>query len=191
MSFVADTDALIVDLRRNGGGDPAMVAYVLSYLFDTRTHLNDLRYGRGDRLEQFWTAPVPGQVFGGTKPVFVLTSRETFSGAEDFAYALKILKRARIVGETTGGGAHPAREFKVSEHFTVAVPYARSVSPITNANWEGTGVVPDIAVPADDALRVAYRAAVEGLRDATQDAGRKQALQDVLDHAKDTNAAKQ
>lgn len=182
MSFVAHTDALIIDLRNNGGGDPAMVAYMLSYLFDERTRLNDLHYRRDNRIEQFWTmAHVPGSVYGGTKPVFVLTSHATFSGAEDFSYALQTHKRARIVGEKTGGGAHPSREFRVTEHFTLAVPFARSVSPITGGNWEGTGVVPDIPVSAGDALHVAYRASLEAVRDAATNEGHRQSIRQLLD----------
>ncbi len=182
MSFIAHTDALIIDLRQNMGGEPAMVAYMLSYLFDERTHLNDIYIRNGGKLQQYWTVPhVPGQVFGGKKPVFVLTSHDTFSGAEDFAYALKNLKRARIVGETTGGGAHPSRAFKVTEHFSISIPYARSISPITLTDWEGTGVLPDISVPATDALDAAYKAALESLAGSTTDAGRKQELQRLLE----------
>jgi hypothetical protein len=108
MNAVAGARALVVDLRENGGGDPAMVAYVSSYLFDRRTHLNDLWTRRTNATEEFWTRDsVPGPRLGGSKPVYVLTSASTFSGAEEFAYNLKSLKRATLVGETTGGGAHP------------------------------------------------------------------------------------
>jgi C-terminal processing protease CtpA/Prc len=90
MTLVAHTDALVFDLRRNGGGDPATVALVSSYLFGERTHLNDLHWREGNRVEQFWTQDwVPGARFGGSKPVYVLTSSRTFSGAEEFSYNLK------------------------------------------------------------------------------------------------------
>jgi peptidase S41-like protein len=182
MTFVAHTDALIVDLRDNIGGEPAMVSFMLSYLFDGPTHLNDIQFRNGNQLRQYWTLPhVPGQRFGGTKPLYVLTSRTTFSAAEDFAYALKNSKRAKIVGEASGGGAHPSRAFKVSEHFVVSIPYARSVSPITHDNWEGKGVLPDIAVPADQALAVAYRAALEQLADQSADDDRKKELRGLLE----------
>lgn len=181
MSFVANTDALIIDLRRNQGGDPAMVAFMASYLFDERTHLNDIRVRNGDRLEQYWTLPsVPGQVFGGSKPVFILTSHATFSGAEDFTYALKNLERAQVVGETTGGGAHPTLLFRVADHYAVSVPIARSISPITHTDWEGSGVTPDIATTADAALDVAYTAALEGLRTHTQDVARRNKLTELI-----------
>ena len=104
MTFVAGTRALIVDLRENGDGSPAMVSYVSSYLFSRRTHLNDIWTRQTGRTEAFWTRDgVPGRRFGGEKPVFVLTSANTFSGAEEFAYNLKALKRATIVGEVTEG----------------------------------------------------------------------------------------
>ncbi len=184
MTFVAHTDALIIDLRDNMGGDPAMVSFMLSYLFDGPTRLNDIQFRNGNRIREYWTLPhVPGQRFGGTKPLYVLTSRATFSAAEDFAYALKTTKRAQIVGEASGGGAHPSRAFKVSEHFVVSIPYARSVSPITHDNWEGKGVPPDVAIPADQALATAYRAALETLATQTNEQGRKTELRELLEQS--------
>jgi hypothetical protein len=153
MNFVAGTRALIVDMRENGGGSPAMVSYVSSYLFSTRTHLNDIWNRRTGVTEEFWTRDdVPGRRFGGEKPVYVLTSAQTFSGAEEFTYDLKSLKRATIVGETTGGGAHPVSGHRIDEHFMIGVPFARAINPISHTNWEGVGVEPDVKVPAADAL---------------------------------------
>ncbi|HEX5817749.1 MAG TPA: S41 family peptidase [Gemmatimonadales bacterium] len=181
MTMVANADALIVDLRRNGGGEPAMIAYVTSYLFDEPTHLNDIYDRARDRTDQYWTVPhVPGQRFGGEKPVFVLTSKETFSGGEEFAYNLKNLGRATIVGEVTGGGAHPVRLVKVAERFGVGIPFARAVSPITKTNWEGTGVTPHIAVQAPEALDRAYTLALEKVADRTTDPRQKAQLQRLL-----------
>ncbi len=119
-----------------------MIAYVSSYLFDERVHLNDLFWREPNRTDEFWTRPdVAGQEFGGTKPVFVLTSHATFSGGEEFAYNLQALKRATIVGETTGGGAHPVGLEFVAEHFVLQLPRGRAINPITKTNWESTGVV--------------------------------------------------
>ncbi|MEA2762301.1 MAG: retinol-binding protein 3, partial [Gemmatimonadaceae bacterium] len=158
MTFLAATRGLIIDLRDNGGGRPEMVAYLSSYLFDKRTHLNDLWTRRTDKTEEFWTRDtVPGRRFGGEKPVYVLTSSQTFSGGEEFTYDLKNLKRATIVGETTGGGAHPVSGHRIDEHFTLGVPFARAINPITHTNWEGVGVTPDVAVPAKDALETAQK----------------------------------
>jgi hypothetical protein len=158
MNFLAGTRALIIDLRDNGGGSPHMVAYVSSFLFDKRTHLNDLWTRKTGATEEFWTRDsVPGPRFGGEKPVYVLTSSRTFSGAEEFTYNLKNLKRATIVGETTGGGAHPVSGHRIDEHFMIGVPFARAVNPITRTNWEAVGVEPDVKVPASEALTTAQR----------------------------------
>jgi len=156
MNFINGTDALIIDMRKNGGGNPAMVALVCSYLFGPEpVHLNDLYWREGNRTEEFWTKKeLPGKRYL-NKDVYVLTSNRTFSGAEEFTYNLKNLKRATIIGETTGGGAHPGGGFRITEHFGMFVPMGRAISPITKTNWEGTGVTPDISVPADQALLVA------------------------------------
>jgi C-terminal processing protease CtpA/Prc len=165
MNFLAGTRALIVDVRENGGGSPAMVAYVSSYLFDRRTHLNDLWTRQTGKTEEFWTRDsVAGRRFGGEKPVYVLTSSRTFSGAEEFTYNLKNLKRATIVGETTGGGAHPVAGHRIDDHFVIGVPFARAVNPITHTNWEGVGVEPDIKAPAGDALATALKLLREKIR---------------------------
>jgi hypothetical protein len=162
MTFLAGTRALIIDVRENGGGSPGVVAFVSSYLFDRRTHLNDLWTRRTGKTEEFWTRDsVPGRRFGGKKPIYVLTSARTFSGAEEFTYNLKTLKRATIVGETTGGGAHPVAGHRIDEHFMIGVPYARAINPITHTNWEGVGVKPDVIVPANDALATAQKLASE------------------------------
>jgi hypothetical protein len=164
MNFLGNVDAIIFDLRDNGGGDPRMVALISTYLFDQPTHLNDIYNRKEDATTQFWTLPyVPGKRLAG-KPVFVLTSKYTFSAAEDFAYNIKNLKRGTIIGETTGGGAHPVSGHRLEDHFMIGVPSARSVSPISKTDWEGTGVEPDIKVPADQALDVAKEKAAEQIR---------------------------
>jgi hypothetical protein len=161
MNFLGNVDAIIFDLRDNGGGDPKMVAYLSSYLFGERTHLNDLYERKNDKTTEYWTlTDVPGKRLTG-KPAFVLTSKRTFSGAEEFSYNLKNLKRATIVGETTGGGAHPVSGHRIDDHFTIGVPFARAVNPISKTNWEGTGVEPDVKVPADQALDTAKKLAME------------------------------
>ena len=136
MTRLADSDALILDMRANGGGDPAGVAFLSSYLFDQRTHLNDLYWREGKRTEQFWTdTGVPGKHYGQHKPVYVLTGPRTFSGAEEFSYNLQQLKRATLVGETTGGGANPGRMRALGPHFAAFIPNGRAINPITKSNW--------------------------------------------------------
>jgi retinol-binding protein 3 len=164
MDFLAHTDAVIFDLRDNGGGDPQMVALVATYLFDGKEHLNDLYDRKSDKTTQFWTQPsVPGTKLG-AKPVYLLTSSRTFSGAEEFSYDLKNLKRATIVGETTGGGAHPVRGMRVDDHFMVGVPFARAVNPVSKTDWEGKGVEPDVPAKAADALTTAQKLAESKLQ---------------------------
>jgi retinol-binding protein 3 len=161
MNFLANVDALIFDLRQNGGGDPKMIALLSSYLFEHPTHLNDLWTRKGDETMQFWTLPyVPGKRMPSI-PVYVLTSHRTFSGAEEFTNNLKVLKRATIVGEVTGGGAHPVAGHRIDDRFTIGVPFARAINPITKTNWEGVGVEPDVKVPADDALTTAQALAAK------------------------------
>ena len=157
MSVVADADALIVDIRRNGGGAPEAVALVSSYLFgEEPVHLNSLYFRPDNTTEDFYTLrSVAGKRFGPDKPVYVLTSKATFSAAEEFAYNLQSRKRATIVGETSGGGAHPGGSQQVGEGFSVFVPAGRAINPITKTNWEGVGVIPEVRVPADSALSAA------------------------------------
>lgn len=156
MTLLAHTDALIIDLRNNGGGDAAAVLQLASYLLDKPTHLSDFYHREGERIEPRWTSDaVAGVRYGQDKPVTILTSKYTFSAAEDFSYALKNLKRATIVGETTGGGANPGDDIRLLPHFSAFVPLGRSISPITASNWEAVGVTPDVSVCADDAMRTA------------------------------------
>jgi hypothetical protein len=145
MADLKGTRAMIIDMRDNGGGDPETVAYLASFFFDPSkpVHINDLVWRNPGtdtyRREEFWTRPTPSFY---KKPVYLLTSARTFSGGEEFLYDLQTQKRARLIGETTGGGANPG---------------GRAENPITRTNWEGTGVTPDIAVARDQALRVAMR----------------------------------
>jgi hypothetical protein len=162
MELVAGTYALIIDLRHNGGGAPDGVVFWCSYLFDGEpAHLNDIFHADTGETRQFWSLPyVPGTRYP-DRPVYVLTSGRTFSGGEDFAYTLQALGQATVVGETTGGGAHPTRPFPISAAVHIGIPFARSVNPVTGTNWQGTGVVPDVAVPEAQACDIAYAKALE------------------------------
>ena len=164
MTLLASTDALVIDLRRCVGGSPDQVAFVCSYLLASGEpiHLQDLLTPADGTIRQFWTAPyVPGPRYDGSKPIWVLTSSATFSGGEELAYNLQQFGRAVVVGERTGGGAHARRGFKLHEQLEATVPVVRSVNAVSGTNWEGTGITPDVDVPADLALTEAYRRAAE------------------------------
>jgi C-terminal processing protease CtpA/Prc len=162
MQLIASADALLIDLRRNGGGEPEMVALVSGFLFGERTHLVDLHFPAAGTTIQYWTAPfVPGPVFGGSKPVYVLTSARTVSGGEGMSYQLQQCKRATLVGETTMGAANFHYPYRVSAHLMSTVPSGYPVDPVSGGHWEGTGVRPDIPVPAELALDTAYRLALQ------------------------------
>ncbi|HSZ41169.1 MAG TPA: S41 family peptidase [Trebonia sp.] len=162
MDLVAHTDALIFDLRQNLGGWPEGVIFWNSYLFpDGDTLLNTIEHRGHGGPRQYWSlAAVPGDRYL-DRPVYVLTSHATFSGGEEFAYNLKTQQRATLIGEVTGGGAHPVDNFEVTATLQARIPVARSVNPVTGTNWEGTGVEPDVEVPADQAFEHAYRAALD------------------------------
>lgn len=182
MTLVAHTDALIFDLRHNQGGSPATVALLCSYLFPAHPpiHLNDLYWRETDVTHQWWTVPyVPGQRYL-DKPVFVLTSPETFSAAEEFAYNLQALRRAAVVGETTRGGANPGRGFRLHDHFWVFMPTGRAINPITGGNWDGTGVIPNVKVPMETALDTAHLMALNHLLEAQPKGIARRELEEAL-----------
>jgi len=164
MNFLSNADALIIDLRYNGGGSTSMIQLISSYLFEGGDiHLNNLYFRPNDENRQTWTLPyVPGKRLPETD-VYILTSKRTFSAAEEFCYNLKNLNRATLIGETTGGGAHPVEEEIATSRYMVWIPKGRAINPITNTNWEGTGVTPHIETNADEALMVAQIKALEKL----------------------------
>jgi len=177
MNFLGNCDALIFDMRWNGGGEPSMIQLISSYLFDEPKHLNSFYIRAKDTIQQFWTsAYVQGRRMSNAD-VYVLTSSSTFSGAEEFSYNLKNMKRATIIGETTGGGAHPvgAHAF-LNLGVEIGVPYGRAINPITHTNWEGVGVKPDIEVPASQALTVARVEALKRLHDKATSEDRRRVL---------------
>lgn len=169
IGLVANTEALIFDLQNNGGGDPNMVAFLTSYLLDSEpVHLNSFYYRPDDNFKQFWTVPVISGKRYVDKPVYILTSNYTFSGAEEFSYNLKHLKRATIIGEVTGGGANPGFIHQLTKHVSVFIPNGRAINPITQTNWEGVGVQPDIETSKDEAFAVAYKKALHHVIDQYQ-----------------------
>lgn len=180
MNLLSGSEALILDLRRNGGGEPSSVAYLMSHFFaagDER-HLNDIYTRPDDTTRQYWTSPSVGTRY--TKPVYVLTSARTFSGGEECAYDFQTQKRATLVGETTGGGANPGDGFALDKGFAVFIPTGRAINPITHTNWEHVGVKPDVAVPAADALKTAHAAILRTFLSTSKDPEEREYLQDVL-----------
>ncbi|GAA1690141.1 S41 family peptidase [Glycomyces endophyticus] len=190
LRLLAATDALIIDLRECLGGDPTMVAWVASHLTGTEpVQLSGMAHRDPADLQQLWTSHVPGPTFGPDKPVWVLTSATTFSGGEALSFDLQERGRATVVGERTRGGAHPRQGFKVDTHLEVTIPTARSVSPLSGGNWEGTGVVPDVPAAAADALAEAHRRALESVLALGADGFRAQTAAEAAQALRDHEAA--
>jgi hypothetical protein len=181
MNYVAQTDALIIDLRQcMGSTSPDAIPFISSYLFDKPVHLNDLYWRKGNITNQSWTyAYVPGKRYVG-KPVYLLVGNGTFSGAEELAYDLKNLKRATLFGEQTGGGANGGGHITLSTHFNVFMPVGRAINPITKTNWEGVGVAPDSVINPARALYAAHKTALQTIAQAVADTGYKQYLAQVI-----------
>ncbi len=159
LRFLQNADAIMIDMRKNGGGSPSMVQFICSFFFGEKTHLNSLYWREGDQTREFWTLDsLPGERMPDT-PVFILTSAYTFSGAEEFSYNFQPRNRATLVGETTGGGANPGGTEAINDMLSIFIPTGKAINPVTNTNWEGVGVTPDVNVPADSAFDVAYRLA--------------------------------
>ena len=180
MKLVAGSDALILDLRRNGGGSPTSVSLWLSHFFapgDER-HLNDIYTRNTGETQQFWTSTGVGERYTG--PVYVLVSPRTFSGGEECAYDFQTQKRATLIGETTGGGANAGDRFALGHGMVVNIPTARAINPVTHANWEHVGVKPDIAVPAADAQKTAYVTILRNQLAKASDPDEKQELAELL-----------
>jgi hypothetical protein len=169
-AFLHNTDALIIDNRSNGGGDPNTVALYVSYLSEGAPYVvNTFHWREGNRVEEFKTTDLGDLTYGSKKPVFVLTGQGTFSGGEELSYDLQVLKRALVVGEVTGGGANPGGPVPLGHQFVVNIPSGQAINPVTGTSWEGVGVKPDIAVPTVAALGQAHRLAIERLSAATAD----------------------
>lgn len=156
MATLNRADAIIFDLRDNRGGYPEMVMLIAAYLFN---HPEYMYNPRESPMERSWTrSPVAGNRLA-DKPVYVLISGTTWSGAEQFSYDLKMLRRATLVGERTRGGAHAGVFYRIDDHFGMGIPEVKAVNPFSKVDWEGVGVEPDVKVKASDALETAQRLA--------------------------------
>ncbi len=175
MACVAHTEGLIIDLRYNRGGSPGMVALLCSYLLPPypSVHLSDVHWPAEDRIEQSWTVPYVGGSRYLDRPVYVLTGSETATAAEEFAYTLKQLQRATLIGETTAGKANPGAGQRLHDHFWMFLPTGRVVSAVSGDNWEGAGVLPDFKVPVELALKVAHYMGLTDLSKQSQPPGQE------------------
>lgn len=161
MSALKGSRALIIDDRRNGGGSPDAVAYLVSFLVpsDRSMEINTIvsREPATNRFKRQTFSSQPTPVRFADIPIYVLTSRNTFSGGEEFAYDVQTHKLGKIVGEVTGGGANPTGPVDLGHGLVASIPWGRAENPITKTNWEGRGVQPDVPVLAQDALKVALQ----------------------------------
>jgi hypothetical protein len=174
LQFLKHCDAIIIDLRYNGGGGADMIQLICSYFFEDRTHINSWYIRRLDRTDQSWTSTyVPGKKLLDTD-LYILTSRRTFSAAEEFTYDLKNLDRATLVGDKTGGGGHMVT-FERNDALKIEfkIPYNRAVNPISGDNWEARGIQPDVECPAEEAFEKAYVLALEKIREKADPEGNK------------------
>lgn len=178
MAFLANVDALIIDVRKNVGGRGEMLHLLCSYFFPRPIHYGTKIDQRRDTITQYWTyAGVPGVRMTNT-PIYVLTSKDTGSGGEELPFVLKNQGRAVIVGETTSGGAHATHSVPLPElGIDVYIPHGTMVDPVSGKDWEGVGVEPDIAVPAEEAFEVAYTEALKNLLENETDANKRYRLE--------------
>lgn len=185
MNYLAHTDQLIIDLRNCGGStSPFAIPFICSYFFESPVHLNDLLWRKNNEVTQSWTyAHIPGKKYL-NKPIYILTSNSTFSGAEEIAYDLQVLKRATIIGQVTGGGANPGGTFRINDHFAAFIPFGRAMNPITKTNWEGVGVQPDTLINSRLALIKAQQLAMEHTLNMSKDEQWKNAVSNWLTELK-------
>jgi hypothetical protein len=181
MNYLTHTDALVIDLRNSMGSmSPDAIPFLCSYFFEKPVHLNDIYWRSTNQTNQSWTYAYASGSRYLNKPIYVLTSGSTFSGAEELAYDLQNLKRATIIGDVTGGGANPGGPRRANDHFFVWVPNGRAINPVTQTNWEGVGVKPDVEVPAMHALQKAHIAALQHIASCATDEGQKQAIKGLI-----------
>jgi hypothetical protein len=172
MKRLSDAAALIIDMRDNGGGHPASVAYLVSFFLNPgeRVHINDLIWRNPGtftfRTEAFWSSPTPVSYLG--RPVYVLVGPQTYSAGEEFAYDMQALKRATVVGTRTRGGANPGGLGELGSHLFVVIPTGRAENPITHGNWGGVGVRPDVPAAPESARDTAVALALGSTSGSSQ-----------------------
>lgn len=155
LQFVSNAHALIIDVRNCGGGSQETVNMICGYFLEESTHINDMFDRAAKTTTAYWTRPDSSFTKMVKMPLYILTNNKTFSAAEEFCYDLQCIKRATIIGETTGGGAHGTFSRDAGFGFVLSIPYSTAVNPITKTSWEKVGVKPEIEVPSDKALETA------------------------------------
>lgn len=155
ISFVKNSNALIIDLRHNGGGNASMVSYLSGFFFDKKKHSTDFYNNNVHQLIEYRIEPHKYSDILSSIPIYILVSNYTGSCAELFTYDLQTLGRATVVGERTKGAANAMSPFNLGDGFEIQVPYARAINYITKTSWEGVGVLPNVKVSADKAIDVA------------------------------------
>lgn len=184
LSFLKNTKAIIIDLRYNRGGNPEMVKQMESYFFKEKIHTIDAVTTQLKDTVKFYTDPESTNGLFLSMPVYILTSRNTSSGAEDFSYAMSNLKRAKLVGDTTSGAANGAIPFSVGQGFQAFIPIFRPISPITLKDWEGTGVYPNVYAKSEKAFEKAQQIAIQDLLNEAKSDKEKNVYQWLLNDLK-------
>jgi len=169
LQFVSNSNALIIDLRDCGGGSQETVNMICGYFLEKSTHINDMFDRAAKTTTEYWTKPDSAFTKMIKMPLYILTNNKTFSAAEEFCYDLQCIKRASIIGETTGGGAHGTFSQEAGMGFVLSIPYSTAINPITKTSWEKIGVKPDIEVTSDKALETAEIIIFDSLISKTKD----------------------
>lgn len=191
MQFVAHTDALIIDLRNNLGGNGETAGEIAGYFFKTKTYTGE----SFNRIENKWTKGYVENkkaITGGLVldiPVYILTSHRTFSAAEGFAYTFQTIKNSVIIGDTTRGGAHLTRSFSLGNGFVGFIPFARGRNVVTNTDWEGTGVIPNIATADSNCLITAQNIILNKKLAATTNETEKRKITYIINYNKSKNTS--
>lgn len=160
VKHLQQAQSIVLDLRNNGGGDPHAVQFFCSLFMDENFPLNQIEERKGDTVETklystLSRQELPLHARELETPIFILIGPKTFSAAEEFCNNMKVLGRAVLIGEPSGGGANPGSMHSLGNDFEMFIPSGRAVNPIEGGNWEGVGVIPDHMVPAADALNQA------------------------------------
>lgn len=179
LNFLAGVDALIIDLRENGGGSAESVRYLSSHFIEGKLHLNSFYHRPTQTTQEFWTLPEISNPNFEKLPLYILISNKTFSAAEEFTYNFKHLDRAIILGEPSKGGANPWQWFNLPNNYRIALPVSMAVNPVTKKNWEGVGVQPHCLVDKEQ-LSVAHSLALQHLGKESA-AKSKKRVKDAID----------